>query len=281
MTRFDRITIVGLGLIGGSLGMAIKRRRLARVVGFSRSAATVRRAKACGAIDVGVTDLRRAVAGADLVVLATPVDAIVPTARRLARWMRPGAVLTDVGSTKGGIVAGLDRGLPRGIAFVGAHPLTGSEQRGIDAAQPDLFTGAVCVLTPTAQTSSRTLAHVRALWRGVGAQVIEMSPREHDRTLAGTSHLPHLLAYCLAQTVDANTLPRTPQSFLDTTRIAKSDPDLWDDIFVTNRAALLPAMDVFEGEWRRLRALIARSNRSALRRALGQAKRRRDALNDS
>lgn len=279
MALFNRVTIVGLGLIGGSLGMALRRRRLARVVGYSRKPATLRRAKARGAIDIGTTNLQRAVEDADLVVLATPVDRMVPLGRQLVRWMKPDSILTDVGSTKAHIVAGLQH-VPRRIAFVGGHPIAGSEQRGIDAAQPALFAGAVCVLTPTAKTSSRALGRVRALWRGVGARIMTMSPRTHDRVLAATSHLPHLVAYCLAQSVRANALPRAPQSFLDLTRIAKSDPDLWDDIFMSNRTALLAAIRQFDRSWRQLRAAVARRNRTVLRRTLTRAKRKRDVLQD-
>ena len=142
MRLFKQVTIVGLGLIGGSLGMALRRRRLAgTVVGLSRRASTLRRAKARGAIDIGMRDARRAVRDTDLVVLATPVVAIVPEAIRLARFMRSGSVLTDVGSSKAQIVRSLERVLPRDVKFVGAHPLAGSEQQGIDAARADLFEG--------------------------------------------------------------------------------------------------------------------------------------------
>src|SRR3989338_377922 len=153
MTLFKQVTIVGLGLMGGSLGLAIRRNRLAStVVGLSSHAATLRRAKARGAINSGTTNAKQAVQDADLVVLATPVDTIVPLALRLTTWMRPGSILTDVGSTKATIVNALERRLPRHVAFVGAHPLAGSEQRGIEAAEAWLFDGAVCVLTPTPHT---------------------------------------------------------------------------------------------------------------------------------
>src|SRR3989338_7054150 len=185
MTLFKQVTIVGLGLMGGSLGMAIRRRRLAAtVVGLSRTSATLRRATQRGAIDVGTTDGRRAVQDAELVVLATPVDVMVPSAVRLARWMRPGSVLTDVGSTKTSVVSELQRRLPRHLACVGAHPLAGSEQRGIEAADARLFDGALCVLTPTSRTDARSLQRVKRLWQSLGARVVMMSPREHDRVLA-------------------------------------------------------------------------------------------------
>lgn len=281
MQRFRQVTIVGLGLIGGSLGMAIRRRRLATtVVGLSRKSSTLRRAKQRGAVDAGTTDARRAVQHANLVVLATPVDRMVPTALRLARWMRPGSVLTDVGSTKVSIVRVLERRLRRHVAFVGAHPLAGSEQRGIEAANARLFDAAICVLTPTPRTDPRSLQRVKRLWQGVGCRVVMVSPREHDRVLALTSHLPHVLAYCLAHAVDAGSLlPRLPRSFLEMTRVAKSDPALWDDVLLSNRE-LLQAMHRFDRQWRAVRTLLARRNRPALRRWLATAQSKRDALQD-
>jgi prephenate dehydrogenase len=279
MPQFNQITIVGLGLMGGSLGMALRRRGLAReVVGLSRSRTTIRQAARRRAIDWGTTDPREALRNADLVVLATPVDTIVPYAKRLARSMKAGGILTDVGSTKAQIVTALEWSLPKRVAFVGGHPIAGSEQRGLEAARADLFDGSDCVLTPTSRTSRRALAVVRRLWRGLGCDVMTMSPRQHDHLLARTSHLPHLLAYCLSLTEPPGLRAHTPRSVLDMTRIAKSDPDLWDDIFLSNRGEVLAAAGRFEGQWKSLRAAIVRCDRAALRRLLAAAKTKRDAL---
>ena len=275
--RFKQVTIVGLGLIGGSLGMALRRRGVARtVVGVSRHPASLRRAKRLGAIDWGTTDLARAAAGADVVVLATPVDAIAPFGRRAARSMRPGSVLTDVGSTKAAIVRALEPGLPRGVHFVGAHPIAGSERRGIDAADAQLFDGAVCIMTPTARTDRRALQAVRRFWAPLAGRVVMMSPQAHDRALARVSHLPHLVAGCLS--LAAGTPPCVAPSLLEMTRVAQSDPDLWDDIFLTNRQSVLAAMVRFEQAWRRLHAAVARGDRAALRRLLRRAQSARHAL---
>ena len=277
--RFNRVTIVGLGLIGGSLGMAIRRKRLARqVMGLSRSAATVRRAKMLGVIDTGTTEARRAVEGADLVVVATPVERIVPCASKLAHFMRPGSVLTDVGSSKAEIVRALERWMPRGVAFVGGHPLAGSEQRGLGAASRSLFDGSTCILTKTARTRPAALARVARLWRPLTRRVRVLSPVQHDRLLAAVSHLPHLLAYALAGAVPQESLSVAPRSFLEVTRIAQSDPELWDDIFISNRTALLASMAAFAQECKALRRDINRSNHAALRRRLMRAKARRDAF---
>ena len=281
MPQFKQITIVGLGLIGGSLGMAAKRRHLAReVVGLSRSRSTIREAVKRRAIDRGTTDPREAVRNAELVILATPVDAIVPSATRLARLMRPGSILTDVGSTKARLVGTLTGSLPNRIAFVGAHPIAGSEQRGIAAACAELFDESCCIVTPTSRTSPRALSSVRRFWRALGCEVVAMSPARHDALLARTSHLPHLLAYSLSLTAPGARVC-TPRSFLDMTRIAKSDPDLWDDIVLTNREQLLAAIEAFDRHWRKLRRLLVRRDRTALRRFLAQAKAHRDALNSS
>jgi prephenate dehydrogenase len=259
--------------------MALKRHGVAReVMGLSRSPETLRRAKQRRAIDIGTTDAKRAVQDADLVVIATPVETIVPHAKRLARFMRSGSVLTDVGSTKAHIVQTLERALPRNVAFVGGHPLAGSEQRGFEAADVRLFDGSIFILTPTARTPRQALRRVIRFWKPLVHRVVTMSPLQHDRVLAGTSHLPHLLAYCLALAVDPVSLSCAPRSFLEATRVAKSDPDLWDDIFLTNRTSLLIAMDRFDDQWYALRRLLARPDRTTLRRLLASAKSKRDAL---
>jgi len=278
---FNRITIVGLGLIGGSLGIAIRRKRLARtIVGCSRKPQTLRRAKRCGAIDAGTSNLRRAVAKADLVVLATPVETIVPLARRLLPAMRRGAILTDVGSTKGEIVRALERAVPDGVRYVGSHPLAGSEQRGIAAAQPRLFDRSVCVVTASSRTDPAALRVVTGFWRRLGCRVVTLEPRRHDFLLATVSHLPHLLAFCLTELADGQELSLAPRSFRDATRVAKSDPGLWEGILLGNRPALAQAIRRFDRRWRLLRGWLGRGNRSALRQFLISAKAKRDGLQD-
>ena len=280
MPRFNQITIVGLGLIGGSLGMAIRRKRLARrVVGLSRTPATIRRAARVGAIDNGTTDARDAVRAAGLVILATPVDLIVRDARRLSPWMRPGSIVSDVGSTKAAITRALGA-LPHGVAFVGAHPLAGSEKRGIDAAEPMLFDGSVCILTPTRGTDARALAAVRRLWQAVTRRVVTMSPERHDRLLAAVSHLPHLLAFSLVGATPTAALPLAPRSFLEATRVAKSDPDLWDDILLSNRDAVLAGMARFDARWRQFRRALTARDRRRLGHLLRHAQTIRQTLAD-
>jgi len=275
----DRIAIIGLGLVGGSLGMAIRRRRLAReVIGYSRTPKTIARATRHGAIDRGFTDLRRAVQGAQLVVLATPVDTIIPLAKRLAPHVPIGGVITDVGSTKERIVEALERSLPRAVAFVGAHPLAGSEQQGIAAARATLFDGSTCIVTATPRTHPHALHTVTRLWKSIARRVVVMDPQRHDALLAATSHLPHLLAFALMRATDDAALALAPRSFLDATRVAKSNPDLWDDILLSNRAAIVESMRRFDRQWRGLRTRLARGDRAALRALMAHAKSKRDAL---
>ena len=281
MALFKQVTIVGLGLIGGSLGMAVKRKRLAStVVGLSRTRATLREAKRRRAIDAGTTDPREAVRDADLVILATPVDAIPPFAKRLSRFMKPGSVLTDVGSTKAAIVKAIESRVPSGVSFVGGHPIAGSERHGLDAASGGLFDDSLCILTPTSRTAPRALAAVKRLWAPLVSGIVTMSPAQHDRLLAAASHLPHLLAFCLAAAAGRVPLRRSPRSLLDMTRLAESCPELWDDIFLTNRAPLRVAIGRFDREWRRLRAAVARGDRTELLRLLRRAQSARHALNE-
>ncbi|PIQ83528.1 MAG: prephenate dehydrogenase [Candidatus Omnitrophica bacterium CG11_big_fil_rev_8_21_14_0_20_63_9] len=276
MALFRQVTIVGLGLIGGSLGMAIKRRRLAReVIGLGRKRPTLLAARRRGVIDRGETDPKRALRGADLLVIATPVDTIAPFAALFSRWLKPGAFVMDVGSTKAAIVRVAQKEMPDGVAFIGAHPIAGSEKRGLAAASATLFEDAVCVLTPTPRTPSAALSRARRFWRALGSDVITMSPQAHDRLLASTSHLPHALAYCLSRSVEIKPFRRAPPSLLDMTRIAKSDPELWDDILLANRKELLSAMARFERSWRALRSHVRSGRRDALRRFLIQAQTKR------
>lgn len=253
-TGFEKVAIVGVGLIGGSLGMALRNRRLAaRVVGVGRDAARLEKARALGAIDDAATDWAEGIAGADLVVLATPIQQILSDLERLRSHLGPGALVTDVGSTKAEIVRAGDAASGPG-GFVGGHPMAGSERSGVEAATAELFIEAVWALTPSAQTEPAALARIRTMAQAVGARVITLDPEAHDQAVAVTSHLPHVLAYALAG-LASETARRSPHlydlaagSFAGATRVAGSHPDLWRDIAVTNRDALGAALRAFRGE---------------------------------
>ncbi len=249
--HFGTVAIVGVGLIGGSLGMALKGRRLAhRVIGIGRNPDRLETAVALGAIDAGVTDLRRGVAEADVIVLCTTVGHIVETLPSVLEAVRPGAVVTDVGSTK----ATIARRAAGFAFFVGGHPMAGSEQAGVESATPLLFEEATWAMTPMEGSDPGAVKTVERLAREVGATTLTLSPEAHDAMLAITSHLPHVLASSLmrqaavAQRVHPQTQRLTAGSFADATRVAASPPQIWRDVCLTNREALLAALHGFRAE---------------------------------
>lgn len=277
---FHQVSIVGLGLIGGSLGLALRKGRVARrVIGFSRREATIHQAIARGAIHDGDTELCPNWLGdSDLVVIATPPLAVAATARKIAK-ITPGRILlTDVASTKSKLAKELQRTLPSRISFVGGHPMAGSEQSGLGAAEAGLFAGSVCILTPTGRPDLKGLARVEALWRRIGMLVVRMSPERHDVLVAQISHLPHLSAAALALTPDSAALPLAAGGFADATRIALSDPALWEEICRTNRTPILRSLDRYLRELKKLRALVARQDSAPLRRRLESARRARSRI---
>lgn len=276
---FNSIAIVGVGLIGGSIAAAIKARGLARtVVGVGRQTGRLEEARRARLIDVASIDLAAAGRESDLIVFCTPVDRIVAGVRELAAYCRPGTVITDAGSVKGAICRDLSDGLPEGVEFVGAHPLAGSEKAGFEFADAQLFRGRLCVLTPGASTSEVALARVREFWSGLGATLIEMSPEAHDRALAETSHLPHLLAATLAALLSDENRALTATGFRDTTRIASGDPDLWTAILLGNADELLRSLDAHQDVVNRFRDAIATHDAPRLKKLLHEAKVKRDAL---
>jgi prephenate dehydrogenase len=264
---FERAAIVGVGLIGGSLALAARAAGLiGEVVGLGRSAANLDVARQRGIIDRAVQE-PAAIGPVDLVVLAVPVRSTARMAAALLPHLRPGTVVTDVGSVKGEVVAQCEAALPADRPFVGGHPIAGSERAGAAAAHAGLFRGAPCVLTPTARTDATALAAVRALWEGVGARVSEMTPAAHDRALAWVSHLPHVVAYALVGALagaDGQLAALAGGSWRDATRVAASPAELWRDIFLANREAVLAATDAFGAEVARLRAALAAGDEPAL-----------------
>jgi len=246
--QFGTVAIVGVGLIGGSLGMALKQRRLAhQIVGVGRSRERLDKAVGLGAVDAGMTELARGVAEADMIVLCTTVGHIVESLPDVLEAVKPGAVVTDVGSTKSAI-ARRAAGAP---FFVGGHPMAGSEQAGVEAATPLLFEEATWAITPTENTDPAALRTVERLAREVGATTLTLTPDAHDAMLAVTSHLPHVLASALmrqaaaTQRVHPQTQRLTAGSFADGTRVAASPPEIWRDVCLTNREALLAALRGF------------------------------------
>lgn len=278
MPAFNTVAIHGVGLIGGSIGLGLRRRGLARhVIGIGYREESLRVAKDIGAVSETTLSLAEGVAQADLVIVCTPVGRIADDVRAAAASCRPGALITDVGSTKAQIAAEVGDALPGGVRFIGGHPLAGSERRGASAADADLFVGRVVILTPDNKTRSEDLSALSQFWESLGARVRCMSADEHDRALAATSHLPHLLAAALALATPETILDLTATGWADGTRVASGDPELWRQIFATNRQGLLAALSQFDASLAALRAAIERNDDDEVTRLLTTAKQRRDA----
>ncbi len=250
MKQWNRVAIVGVGLIGGSIGLALMRRGIAgHVVGIGQRAQSLAAAQRVGAVHSTSGNLAAAVAEADLVVICTPVATIVEQALAAARACKPGALLTDAGSTKAQIVAGVESqlyvngGWQNDVRFVGSHPIAGDHRKGVDHARADLFERRVTVLTPTANTLPEDRESLVDFWSALGSRVVEMSPDEHDQSLAAISHLPHLVAAAVAATTPAELVSLAGGGWLDTTRVAAGDPALWQQILLTNQAHVLAALD--------------------------------------
>jgi prephenate dehydrogenase len=277
--RFANLVLVGVGLIGGSIALAARRRGAAgRVVGVDRDPAALEHALAEGILDEARPDLAGAAAAADLVVVCTPVDHIPALVLAAAAACRPGTLLTDAGSTKAGIVEAVRGRLPPGVAFVGSHPLAGSEKHGPGHACADLFEGRLVVLTPSADADDGALSRLRGFWQTLGARVRLMEARAHDRALALTSHLPHLLASALAGALPPDLDELTATGFRDTTRLAAGNPTVWTAIFRANREALLDALDLFEAQLDRFRKAVAAGDEAALNALLQTGKTARGRL---
>jgi len=283
--HFNQAVIIGVGLIGGSLGMILRRKQLAsNVVGVGRRIENLKTAVSVGAIDRYVVDPREAVKDADLVILATPVDTYESHLKEWASCLRPGAIVTDVGSVKGDLVVRSERQIPRGVHFVGAHPIAGKEKTGAAAGSEDLFSGRRCILTPTQQTDPQALERVQALWQAAGAVVLTMDPQLHDKILGAVSHLPHVAAFALMNAlVDIRSeLPALDLSghsgggLRDTTRIAASSPEMWRDIFLWNRENVVACICAYERSLGELRKLIQTGDAAGIEKMLERAKMERD-----
>jgi len=280
MKRFDKIAIVGVGLIGGSIGLAVKKRGVAgEVVGVFRRASTMKRAMKRRAIDRGTLSIKDGVRDADLVILAAPVYTIVETAKEVFKYAKPQAIVTDVGSTKSWIVnkvESLKSYSGKSIFFVGSHPMAGSERAGVEAARSDLLEGAPCIVTKTPRTNSSAVSKIISFWKSLGADVKILTPKQHDESVSLASHLPHIVAFALAGAVPLKDFKYAAEGFKDTTRVASSDPQLWADIFLTNRKEIAAACRVFEKYYASVVRAITRGNYKGTVKLLKAAKSKRD-----
>ncbi len=281
---FKRVVICGVGLIGGSFALALKAAGLAEtVIGVGRSAATLEEARSLGLIDEVQSDWSVALKGADLVLLAMPVGQMLPVMAAMAPHLEPQTLLTDAGSTKSDVFEAIYTHLNHRLGnIVPAHPIAGAEKSGPSAAFADLFCGKRVVLTPLPENSSDAVVRVEAAWAACGALTSRMSPLDHDRVFAAVSHLPHLLAFGLVHEIQARgnaeqLFSFAASGFRDFTRIAGSHPEMWRDICVANRQALLAELDAYLTELAYLRALLMQGDAAALESLFGQASAARNA----
>ena len=287
---FERVACIGIGLIGSSLARRLRRDRMAReIVACARRGETLDKVRELNLADRVTLDPAAAVAGADLVVVATPLSAYAEIAGRIAPALRPGAIVTDVGSVKGAAIRDLAPALPGQVHFIPGHPVAGTEHSGPESGFPELFEGRWCILTPLPGTDPGALDKLTRMWQAAGSKVVIMDPEHHDKVLAIVSHLPHLIAYTivgtatdLEQTLQTEVIEFSASGFRDFTRIAASDPVMWRDVFLANREAVLEMLQRFTedltalqrairwGEGDKLQELFTRTR--AIRRAIIEAK---------
>jgi len=279
MKIFNKITIIGVGLIGGSIGLAVKKRRIAKeVIGVFRRKHTLNKALKAKAIDRATMSIREGAHDADLIIVASPVHSIPALIKEAARYAKDRAIITDVGSTKSWIVNNVERALKnsRAVYFVGSHPMAGSEHTSVEYARADLLKDAPCIVTKTGRTDRNALKKVTHFWKALGTKVKVMSPAAHDRSVSMISHLPHIVAFGLAGAVPAKELQYAAEGFKDTTRVASSDPFIWADIFLTNREEVLRAGRAFEKYYKDILRAVAGGDYPGTVSALKKAKAKRD-----
>lgn len=281
--RWRKVTLVGVGLLGGSLGLALRKRALAtEVCGYVRRDSSIAECIQAGAVHQATTNLAQAVTGADLIVLCTPLFQMTELALAMSEHVQSGALVTDVGSVKAALVAELEPIFgARRATFIGSHPMAGSEKTGVSAARADLFQNAACAVTPTAASPGPKVEEVEALWHSVGGRVLRLPPQLHDELVSRSSHLPHVIAAQLAAFVldpqlGAEQGKLCATGFRDTTRIASGSPEMWRDIVQMNRAHLLKALDQFSTNLNQVRTLLAQNDPAAIENFFRQAKTLRD-----
>lgn len=282
--NFSKVTIIGLGLIGGSLAWALKKSgRVEEVFGIDVDEKAIGYAVQKGIIDNGSKELQVGVKRSEVVVIATYVGVIPKVARSLVSIVSPGTIITDVGSVKGKVVKDIEELLPPHLHFIGGHPIAGTERSGINVADSGLFKEKRCILTPTSKTRSEAIAKVKNLWEIVGARVLTMDPETHDRVLGIVSHLPHVIAYALVNSVasvkePANIFDFAGGGLRDYTRISVSSPDMWSDIFLNNKENVLKAVGEFKKSLDKIQILIEEGHSEGLKEELKRSTRVKDDM---
>jgi prephenate dehydrogenase len=281
--QFQKITIIGVGLLGGSIGLAARKNRVAKeIAGFVRNGKNISDCEKFGATDFATTDLLAAVSNSDLVILCTPLAQMAAITKQFLPALKRGAIVTDVGSVKSNVVRELESLVKKsGAHFVGSHPMAGAEKTGVAVARADLFTNAVCVLTPTKKTDLAALKKLEQFWKSLGARVLKMDAAQHDLLVSRSSHLPHVVAATLANLVLNPASPKTQAQlcatgFRDTTRIASGSPEMWRDIARANRKNLSRSLDTFIADLQKFQRALKKSDTKAIAKFFETAKSRRD-----
>ena len=281
--QFRKITIVGVGLLGGSIGLAARQRRLAsEVAGFVRRAASLKDCEKAGAVDYATTDLCAAVSNADLVILCTPIAQMRSLVQQFLPALKRGAIVTDVGSVKADVVRELESIIAKsGAHFVGSHPMAGGEKMGVLAARADLFECAINIIAPTKKSNPNAVRKLERFWKSLGARTLRLDATQHDLLVSRTSHLPHVTAAALANLVLNPASPKAQTSlcatgFRDTTRIASGSPEMWRDIALANRKNLARSVDAFVAELEKFQSALKAGDSKAVENFFATAKARRD-----
>lgn len=279
---FDKVTIIGLGFIGASFALAIRKADICGTIyGYDRSKDSLQWAKASGIIDDYSHDIKRICSDSDLIILATPVGAFLSLIQEIRRFVKKGAIISDVGSVKGKLVYEIESALPSNVYYVGSHPIAGGEKTGAENAKHDLFKNALCIITPTERTDQESLNMIKNVWQSIGCRIELMNPYEHDKIYAVISHLPHLVAYAVVNTVndvDGDFINFAGQGFKDTTRIALSPPEIWRDIIALNRDNLLEILAILKNNLNKMERLLREGDFASLEREFHRSRSLRERL---
>lgn len=281
--QFQKITIIGVGLLGGSIGLAARKNRVAaEIAGFVRRDKNLRDCEKFGAVDFATTDLLAAVSNSDLIIFCTPPAQMTALAKQILPALKRGAIVTDVASVKAEIVRELESIIARsGAHFIGGHPMAGAEKTGVAAARANLFENAVCVLTPTKKTNAAAVKKLEQFWKSLGARVLKLDAAQHDLFVSRTSHLPHVLAATLANLVlnpasSKNQTALCATGFRDTTRVASGSPEMWRDIALANRKNISNSVDAFIVELKKFQTALKKCDAKGILNFFETAKLRRD-----
>ncbi|MGB9715410.1 MAG: prephenate dehydrogenase [Thermodesulfovibrionales bacterium] len=282
MTHFKKVTVLGVGLIGASFALAMKKYKLCdHITGNGRRLENLQKAKEMKVIDSFELDPAKACDESDLILFATPVGSFLEIAGRIRSSLRSGTIVTDVGSVKGRLVNDMEALMPEGVSFVGGHPIAGSNRSGIETARAEIFIEAKCIITPTEKTPKSALDKVIFIWKTFGSIVELVSPEEHDRIYAAVSHLPHFIAYAIVNTVgdlDSSYLRFAGQGFMGTTRIASSSPEIWRDICILNKDNILNTINIFKKNLEKLSQYLRDSDSNSLEKEFKRACKLREGI---